>query len=336
MRRAAALVFCVVMAGGAAAALPDPGAWQVPGLAGQGPREVGTAAGNVQSAQPTTLPTPAANPTPPASPTPSPSSSPAPSPSPKSSPNLSPVGHQAALESPAMTPMATPSATPTPPPSSASPIPPARPAVGAAGVAVVVSTSTTQTLSSTPTSTPSPAPTPKPVSKVGVGQVGAGSVGPTGASDTLATTLASTFATELVPVANTPAGQRAVAWAEAELQSPDPTWSDEIGAPWSGYCEAFVEIAYGTRHIYASAKTDYLAQMAAKRIHTDNNPPAGALVFYGGGVDGHVALSIGGGQVISTWGYIGNRYPLHELAVRGFTNPYLGWSYPPDKWPGRK
>ena len=133
----------------------------------------------------------------------------------------------------------------------------------------------------------------------------------------------------------TPA-EKAQAWAAAELLSYDPSWSTEIGAPWSGYCEAFVEIAYGTRYQFGSARADYLTQKAAGLIHTDAKPPAGALVFYGGGSDGHVALSIGNGQVITTWGFAGQRYDIREAPLRAFSNPYYGWALPPASWPGRE
>ena len=130
---------------------------------------------------------------------------------------------------------------------------------------------------------------------------------------------------------HTPA-DKAVAWAISQVGS---TKSSELNTYWSGWCEAFVEIAYGTRHHYASALSDYRAQKAAGRVHTDANPPAGALVFYGGGRDGHVALSIGDGMVVTTWGYIGQRHPIREMKVHGFSNPYYGWAYAPTSWPGR-
>jgi hypothetical protein len=144
-----------------------------------------------------------------------------------------------------------------------------------------------------------------------------------------------TLAQALMPLPSTPAGLKALVWAEQELRSADPSWSDEIQAPWSGYCEAFVEIAYGTRYHYASALTDYRAQKAAGRIHIDDTAPAGALVFYGGGPDGHVALSVGGGKVISTWGFAGQRLDIRKLNLHGFDNSYYGWSWPPANWPGR-
>jgi hypothetical protein len=132
------------------------------------------------------------------------------------------------------------------------------------------------------------------------------------------------------------AAAKAEAWALAELLSPDPSWSDEIGAPWSGYCEAFVEIAYGTRYQFGSARLDYFQQQSAGRIHTDEKPPAGALVYYGGGADGHVALSVGNGQIITTWGFVGQRFAIRETGLRAFSNPYYGWALPPVNWPGRK
>jgi hypothetical protein len=129
--------------------------------------------------------------------------------------------------------------------------------------------------------------------------------------------------------------QKAVAWALAEMLTTDPSWSDELRAPWSGYCEAFVEIAYGTRHQFASAATDFTAQKKAGRIHPDANPPDGALVFYGGNLDGHVALSVGDGQVVTTWGYIGQRFSVREVNLHGFSNPYYGWAPAPASWVGR-
>jgi hypothetical protein len=128
---------------------------------------------------------------------------------------------------------------------------------------------------------------------------------------------------------------KAVTWALSELTSPDPSWSDELSAPWSGYCEAFVEIAYGARHQYANALANYKAQRAAGRVHLEGVPPDGALVFYSGGNDGHVALSAGEGKVVTTWGYLGQRYAVREVPVRSFENPYLGWSAAPAGWSGR-
>jgi hypothetical protein len=135
-------------------------------------------------------------------------------------------------------------------------------------------------------------------------------------------------ATTPPPAVNSRA-QAAARWAIAEKNSRFPAWSDQLGTWWSGHCEAFVEIAYGrsiTR--YGSAAIDYNAMAAMGRIHRDDQAPVGALVFYAGGSDGHVALSIGGGQVVSTIGYVGNRYPVQQVGIHWFSNPYLGWAMP--------
>lgn len=133
--------------------------------------------------------------------------------------------------------------------------------------------------------------------------------------------------------------QRAVAWAVAEVNSPDPTRSDEYGRPWSGYCEGFVEAAYGNHagryaRPYPSALADYQAQRAAGRIHTSGEPPAGALVFYNLSKWGHVALSLGDGRIVTTWGYDGQRYAV-RIVPRTTFGGYLGWSYANPAWGGR-
>jgi hypothetical protein len=126
------------------------------------------------------------------------------------------------------------------------------------------------------------------------------------------------------------ANMRAAAtWAIAEKNSPDPTWSDHYGHPWSGWCEQFVEQANGFRFRFPSAIAHYTSQRDQHRIHTDTNPPVGAVVFYGGGGGyGHVGVSIGAGQVISTQGYLGQRLPVWQHGVTALSNPYYGWAYP--------
>ena len=128
----------------------------------------------------------------------------------------------------------------------------------------------------------------------------------------------------------TPQMQAAANWAISEKNSPDPTWSDHFGHAWSGWCEQFVEQAEGFAFTFPSAIADYQWHADRGRIHTDTNPPVGALVFYGGGGGaGHVAVSIGGGQEIGTLGYVGQRLPVQQYPVIGFlSNPYLGWANP--------
>lgn len=128
---------------------------------------------------------------------------------------------------------------------------------------------------------------------------------------------------------------RAVDFARSQLGVSRTTLTPD--GMWSGWCELFTEQAYGTRARYGSALADYNAQRAAGRIHTDTNPPAGTLVFYQWGTYGHVGISLGGGQVISTKGF-NTPEPVRQHAVVGAGGtglPYLGWSYAPDSWSGR-
>jgi len=121
--------------------------------------------------------------------------------------------------------------------------------------------------------------------------------------------------------------QAAASWAAAQVGS---TYSSHYGHYWSGWCEQFAEQAEGFQFRFGSAILDYQAEANAGRIHTDTNPPAGALVFYGGGNGyGHVAVSIGNGQEVGTYGYVGQTYPIRQYPVTGFlSNPYLGWAEP--------
>lgn len=128
---------------------------------------------------------------------------------------------------------------------------------------------------------------------------------------------------------STPQMQAAAKWAIAQAHAPDPTWSDHLDRPWSGYCEAFVSEAEGYAVGFDSALAGYRWQLAHGRIHTDSNPPAGALVYYKGGALGHVAISIGDGQEVGTLGNADQRLPVQQYPVRGFiTAPFLGWANP--------
>ncbi len=136
----------------------------------------------------------------------------------------------------------------------------------------------------------------------------------------------------VLPDCQSPAEQRAIAWAKAELLSARPAWSDVLGSWWSGQCEAFVEVAYGTRQRADSAWTHYQFRLQKGQIHTDVQPPAGAFVFYAG-QDGHTGIALGDGTVISTQGYAGNQLPVWRHHVTGLTNGYLGWARYDGTWP---
>jgi hypothetical protein len=68
-------------------------------------------------------------------------------------------------------------------------------------------------------------------------------------------------------------------------------------------------------------------------IHTDTNPPAGALVFYNGapvnGGAGHVQLSEGNGN------YISSAATVRRVSFTWPSAPYLGWAYADPEWSGR-
>jgi hypothetical protein len=125
---------------------------------------------------------------------------------------------------------------------------------------------------------------------------------------------------------STPQMLNAAAWARAHLGQ---LYQPGTHTPWSGFCERFAYQAEGSRKAYTSAYQDYLWQRNAGRVHTDSNPPVGAEVYYGGGANGHVAISIGNGQEIGTYGLTGNVYPVKSYPVRGYlSNPYYGWAAP--------
>jgi hypothetical protein len=120
-------------------------------------------------------------------------------------------------------------------------------------------------------------------------------------------------------------------WLAATLQ-PAPNPKIEAAIAWftsrvgltayEGQCELAVENAYGTSSIYATAFTDWQAQPVKHPDWAD--APRGALVFYDTSGDGHVAISLGDGRVVSTSvnGQIG-------IAATGFLQYPLGWTDSP-------
>ena len=132
--------------------------------------------------------------------------------------------------------------------------------------------------------------------------------------------------TNTVQIPITAQMQAAASWAKSQLGS---TYSGHYGHYWSGWCEQFAEQAEGFKFTFTSALVDYQTEANAGRIHTDANPPVGALVFYGGGGGyGHVAVSIGNGQEIGTVGYLYDRYAIRQYPVTGYVSNYLGWAKP--------
>ncbi|HEY5014092.1 MAG TPA: CHAP domain-containing protein, partial [Acidimicrobiia bacterium] len=91
---------------------------------------------------------------------------------------------------------------------------------------------------------------------------------------------------------------------------------------YEGRCELAVENAFGTSSRYPTARADWQAQPVK---HADwINAPRGALVYYSTSAAGHVAISLGGGRVVSTSvnGRIG-------IAATGYLQNPLGWADSP-------
>lgn len=97
-----------------------------------------------------------------------------------------------------------------------------------------------------------------------------------------------------------------------------------------GMCDNFVANMYGySSSGYATAVANWNATPANLKHPQDYAAPAGALMFWGGG-DGHVALSLGNGTIVSTDingpGTVSTAQA--SLITQRWGKPYLGWAYP--------
>jgi len=126
---------------------------------------------------------------------------------------------------------------------------------------------------------------------------------------------------------------KAIAWAKNYLGTPtDP-----------GLCLTFVYDAWRAAGVNIGSSDDPVTYWsndpAGYQRHTDQNPPAGALVFWGATQwtsEGHVALSLGGGKVISTqaYPYAGGNPSDRDVFIFSLSqvNPstynYKGWMMP--------
>jgi cell wall-associated NlpC family hydrolase len=95
-------------------------------------------------------------------------------------------------------------------------------------------------------------------------------------------------------------------------------------------CDHVMALAYGWS---ASGSTTALAHWnaipSAQKHASDTSVPAGGLAFFGGG-DGHVMISIGNGNFVST--DIGGDGTFTVTTIAHIKNawgkPYLGWAEP--------
>jgi surface antigen len=113
--------------------------------------------------------------------------------------------------------------------------------------------------------------------------------------------------------ADTPAGNSAVAWAQAQ----------EGSTVWDGLCLQFVSDAYSQAGVSLAAQAGdsssavaYWNSYGGTKYPASDAPPAGALVFWGAtdaNPYGHVAVSEGNGMAISSEErtYTG----VHELTI---------------------
>jgi len=97
-----------------------------------------------------------------------------------------------------------------------------------------------------------------------------------------------------------------------------------------GMCDNFVANMYGySSSGYSSAIVHWNSVPAADKHPGDMNAPAGALMFWGGGL-GHVAISDGHGGIISTdmpnSGEV-STVPADTPTTK-WGKPYLGWTIP--------
>jgi hypothetical protein len=95
-------------------------------------------------------------------------------------------------------------------------------------------------------------------------------------------------------------------------------------------CDNFVANMYGfSSSGYNTAYDNWKATPASLKHAGDMNAPAGALMYWGGG-DGHVAISLGNGSIVSTdingSGTVGTA-PASAISSK-WGKPYLGWAYP--------
>jgi cell wall-associated NlpC family hydrolase len=111
----------------------------------------------------------------------------------------------------------------------------------------------------------------------------------------------------------------------------DGGWNPGPYGEWAGDCLRFAWFAWAANGVapLRGANAKQVGDMYASRLQ-GGEPPVGALVFYDGvGGLGHVAISMGRGQVVGTTGtdnQPGKRIFLTPYLRPGL--PYRGWVYP--------
>lgn len=124
------------------------------------------------------------------------------------------------------------------------------------------------------------------------------------------------------PSSSIRAKDRAIAWAINQYGS----------TAYNGYCEAFVETAYGTGYIYPSAIADSNANNTYGSLST---APIGSLIFFKADSSnqnyGHVGIYIGQNTMISGLSTVQTTNIPNSSYWTGL---YSGWGNPPSGWNG--
>lgn len=146
-------------------------------------------------------------------------------------------------------------------------------------------------------------------------------------TDALLETGTNSPVTSSCPSAGTDRASKAVTWANSMLGS----------RAYNGWCQRFVENAYGTAGRFRSALAAFNALKASGRMRYTTKIPAGALVFsrnkWDGG-NGHVMLARGNGTFVNPLSTV--RITRSPAGGSGSAYRFLGWSYAPSDWAGRR
>lgn len=117
---------------------------------------------------------------------------------------------------------------------------------------------------------------------------------------------------------------QAIEWARAQVENPSKNWFN--------LCLNFVAQAYGWRNAGVHYAIDHFeVGPDDQRFGRDRNPPPGALMFWDTGRRaGHVALSLGGGQIASNDILRTGRVDVVDASAieRLWGAKYLGWTVP--------
>jgi hypothetical protein len=131
-------------------------------------------------------------------------------------------------------------------------------------------------------------------------------------------------------------------WAATKVGSTTPTSTEARGTGadrWSGWCYLFASDAhiFGYNNTpltgYGSAKATFNEYRRRGLVSTDLNTarmPIGALVFWTFGSDGHAAVYVGNGYVVSTQGDGSKKLPIARLKLSHWngSGAPVGWVAP--------